>query len=220
MAKDRADGKTLPTAFSLFKPSLNSVLKNWDSFFIFALVPAIYSQFVSRLFNSKVIDSFETLKSINHIGLYVAVLVVVSLLTLPIIPYLQLRSAQNKRIAPMKAFNEGVPFFWRLLGLGLIVGLMVFAGFLLFIIPGLIVIRRYILAPYYLIDQDLSISEAMKKSAEQSKHHSVAIWYVIGVNGLLSLTAIIPVVGAVVSLLLTTAYSCALPYRYLQISKA
>jgi len=220
MAKDKPASKELPSAFSLFKPSLNAVLKNWDSFLIFALVPAIYSQFVSRVFNSRVIDSFTALKAIDHIGLYVAVLVVVSLLTLPIIPYLQLKSAQNKRVNPMTAFNEGVGFFWRILGLSLIVGLMVIAGFLLLIVPGLIVIRRYILAPYYLIDQNLSIGEAMRKSAEQSKQYSKAIWFVIGVSGLLSLAAVIPVIGTAISLLLTTAYGCALPYRYLQISKA
>lgn len=220
MAKDKPATKELPSAFSLFKPSLDAVLKNWDTFFIFAIIPAMYSQFVSRVFDSKAIDSFSALKSIDHIGLYVAVLVVVSLLTLPIIPYLQLKSAQNKRVTAATAFNEGVGFFWRILGLGILVGLLVLGGFLLFVVPGVIMIRRYVMAPYYLIDQDLSIREAMRKSAEASKPYSKYLWFVIGVSGLLSLTSIIPIIGAPISLLLTAAYSCALPFRYLQISKA
>src|SRR6185436_11176005 len=87
----------------------------------------------------------------------------------------------------------------RLIGLGIIVGLMLLGGFLLFIIPGLIVLRRYYLSPYYLVDKDLTIGEAMKQSAADSKKYSQYIWSVIGVSVLLSFTGIIPLIGVLLS---------------------
>src|SRR6185295_10606488 len=105
----------------------------------------------------------------------------------------------------------------RLLGLGIVVGLMLIGGFLLLVIPGLIVLRRYYLSPYYLVDKDLTIGEAMKQSAADSKPNSQAIWAVIGVSVLLSLTGVVPLIGGILSFVLVSLYSVAAPLRYREI---
>jgi hypothetical protein len=79
--------------------------------------------------------------------------------------------------------------------------------------------RRYALAPYYLIDQNLSIGEAMKKCADQSKKFSKGIWGLIGVQILLAIVSVIPLIGWLVGAVLQLAYFCAPAKRYDEIQK-
>jgi len=90
---------------------------------------------------------------------------------------------------------------------------------LLLIVPGVIAIRRYFLAPYLMLDKDLSIREAMKQSAALSKPYSGSIWGIIGVIVLLSLPSIIPVIGWAVSFVLMLLYSVAPALRYQELKK-
>ena len=79
-------------------------------------------------------------------------------------------------------------------------------------------LKRYILAPYFLVDKNLGIMEAMNQSAEASKKYSSALWGLIGVTFLISLPGIIPVLGAIVSALLGIAYYCAPAVRYREVT--
>lgn len=217
MAKEKSSDK-LPSAFSLFQPSMEAVKRNLPAFLWLYIAPTAYFMLVS-LFGPK--DPLDA--SGNPVGWSTAAIVlfligiVVSIIIWPATIYLELHSAQGKKLDVLTAIKSSLRYFWRLLGLSIVVGLITVVGFLLLIVPGVFMIRRYFLSAYYLVDKNLSIGEAMKMSAEQSKPFSKAIWAVIGVMVLLSLTGIVPIVGWIFSAVLTVLYSCAPAFRYLEV---
>ena len=108
---------------------------------------------------------------------------------------------------------------WRLVGLYLLVGLYVLVGLVLLIIPGIIMIRRYSLAPYVMLDKKTGIRQSMEISAKITKPFSGAIYRVYGVMALIGIIAFIPYVGWLVSFVLGVLYSVALALRYQQLKK-
>lgn len=79
------------------------------------------------------------------------------------------------------SYRRGFYFAPRLIGLTLLLFPLIVLAACLLIIPGLIVIRRYCLAFYYIVDQDVGIREAMALSASQTKPVSSAVYGMIGV---------------------------------------
>jgi hypothetical protein len=84
---------------------------------------------------------------------------------------------------PVKAvdvFHYSKDMNYRLLkyfGGILLFGLAVIAGLILFIIPGIYFAYRFGFVPYLLVDKDIEIMEAFKKSTEMTKGE---IWHLIG----------------------------------------
>ncbi len=66
-------------------------------------------------------------------------------------------------------FKDNVQFIWQYFLLSLVMALIVIFGFLLLIIPGVIWSLKYMFAPYALIDEKLSFSDAMAKSDEMTR---------------------------------------------------
>jgi uncharacterized membrane protein len=122
------------------------------------------------------------------VGITVAIAgALITLLNLAAVYLLQLRATAHAKINLLDLYKQSFRYLPRLIGLGLVVGLLVVGGLILLIVPGLIMFRRYLLAGYYLVDQDLSIGEAMRRSAASSKPAAGYIWGVIGVQALFSM---------------------------------
>ncbi len=107
----------------------------------------------------------------------------------------------------------------RLFGLYIATGIVVILGLFLLIVPGLIFIRRYFLAPYIMIEKQIGIREAMDQSAELSKRNTGSVWGVIGVMVLISMIAIVPFIGGLVAFILGSLYSVAPALRYQQLKR-
>lgn len=132
---------------------------------------------------------------------------------------LQLRAVQGKDINLYQLFRDSFVYWPRIVGFSLLFALMLVVGFVLLIIPGLIVLRRYILTPYFIIDKDLGIREAMQHSAAASKPISKHIWtmllIIFGFSGLgILCTKLSPEYGGFVSLLFSVIYNFLPPLRY------
>jgi hypothetical protein len=130
-----------------------------------------------------------------------------------------LKSVRGKQVSFNEAVNLGKRYAWRLLLLGLASGVLIILGFILFIIPGLFMLRRYYLAPYFLVDHNLGVFEAMRQSTAASKKFSGPIWGLIGVNLLLGILGIIPIIGLLASIP-QLLYSFAPAKRYDELQKA
>lgn len=61
---------------------------------------------------------------------------------------------------------DGVKFFWRFVGAGFLYMFIVFIGFILLIVPGIIWSIKYGQWRYLMVDKDLRIIESLKKSGE------------------------------------------------------
>lgn len=214
-----ADDK-LPSAFSLFKPSWEAVKVNLGTFIVLGLLSAVlYGVFALTILGTSK-NSTGSLGS----GAFAA-LAAGSLFALlwavifgPAMVYVQLKSAAGTKVTASEAIKNGLHFAIKFLGLSIVMGLVIGIGFLLLIVPGLFMLRRYILAPYFLIDKNLGIMESMNQSAEASKKYSGALWGLIGVTFLISLPGIIPFIGAIVSTILGIAYYCAPALRYKEVT--
>lgn len=170
--------------------------------------------------------------------------VLLSVLLLPAGYYLELQAARGKKLSAAEALSGSARYLWKIIGFGLLIalgallGIMVVIGLftLLLAILGqpshllglpivaalvilaVIIIQRYFLVPYFLVDQGTTIRKAMTDSATAARGHALAIWGVIGVCVGLSFFGIIPVFGGLVSLTLLTLYTCAPALRYLELS--
>lgn len=141
-----------------------------------------------------------------------------SLIFLPAAIHLELQAAKGKILNVSEVLSASMRYFWRLLGLMLVIVIVTVLGLFALIVPGLIFIHRFFLAPYLLVAKDLSIREALSTSWDVSKGKAGPIWGVIGVMVLLTLFNIIPIFGGLISLVLLTLYTCASAYRYYEIT--
>ena len=208
--------QSLPSAYALFRPSFNAVMVNIWTFLCLMLIPIVIV-IVTGFFSGDGVFANDSLSK-----LLVPFLIpgfILAIITAPALPYVQLASVRGKEITLGEALRAGLKKFWRFYGVSLLTALIVSVGILLFIIPGLFMLRRYLLAPYYLYDHDLKIMEAMRRSAEDSKQFSGSIWGIIGIQFLIGVIGVFPIL-ALVSAILTVVYYCAPTVRYVQIQGA
>jgi uncharacterized membrane protein len=106
--------------------------------------------------------------------------------------------------------------FWKYLLASIVVGLIVVAGLILFIVPGIVWALRYMFVPYLVVDRGLGVRDALTESSRITYGHTwellLLILAIIGINilGLLAL-----VVGLLVSLSVTM-FALAHAYRTLE----
>lgn len=148
------------------------------------------------------------------IGIFAIVLLVVSIAIQIMLEQAQLEVSEQKTPQFGKLWATVKQLGLRMVGLYLLVGLYILVGLILFIIPGLIMIRRYYLAPYVLLDKKCGIKEAMEYSAAISKPHPGAVWGVIGVMVLIGLISIVPFIGGLIAFIVGALYSVAPALRY------
>ncbi|HET7320090.1 MAG TPA: YciC family protein [Candidatus Saccharimonadales bacterium] len=222
-ATNAGDTNKLPSAFALFKPSWEAVKLNLVTFIALSVLSAaLYFIIVAMLFGTGALSRNPTGSLGAGAATAFAVGGVVGLVWMaligPALVYLQVKSANGVKVGVSDALKNGLNFAIRFLGLSIVMGLIIFVGFLLLIVPGFYMLRRYILAPYFLVDKDLGINEAMNQSAEVSKKYSGALWGLIGVTFLIGLPGIIPVLGSIISAILGIAYYCAPAVRYKEVT--
>lgn len=132
----------------------------------------------------------------------------------------ELEASQHKTVKLSRLWEvvktKGLPLF----GLYLLVGLITVIGFILFIVPGVIMLRRYFLAPYVFLDhENIGVWDAMEKSAVMTKKHSGSVYRVIGVMLLFALFGVVPLIGWIASFFLGFFYSVAPAIRYQELKK-
>ena len=227
----KSDNNGLTSSFDLFDKSSAAVRRNLKVFVVL-YIPGLLSALSS--FQKKPEDqsrftalsdnlSGMPISSLVALGaataLLVAIFMIVGVLYQTALFGLELESSKGKKATYAQLWKMAKKYSLRLLGLGIVAGLFIALGLVLFIVPGLILIRRYFLAPYVLVDKDMGIMEAMRYSAELSKPYSGYIWGVIGVTILIAMTNVVPVFGALISLALGVLYSVAPALRYQELKK-
>lgn len=212
--------KQMPvSAFSLFSKSYDLVVRYWQMFALLSVLP-----FLSLLGNSKAENrEFDfppiSVNLIIAVALFGVVFAVIALIIQVMTTSLELEVGKGKTPDLTFLWNVAKKFWLRQLGLYIVIGLTVLGGLILLIVPGFIMLRRYFLAPYVMLDKDLSISDSMRRSADLSKPYGGSIWGIIGVSILLSFPSIIPRVGAYIAFILALFYSVAPALRYLELKK-
>jgi uncharacterized membrane protein len=214
------------SVFQLFSKSTELVKANFNSFAILYTLPFIVGllQISSNNSNNRTEEFFATGTfkfgpmlgaAISLSVVIVALYVVVSLMLL----VLEFKAAKGKTPSLTEVWQQTAKLGFRLVGLGLLVGLIVVAGFLALIVPGIIFISWYFLSPFVMIDRNLGITESMRVSKELSKDNWLSIWAVIGMAILISIPGSLGIVGWGISFVLTAFFSVAPALRYLELKK-
>lgn len=205
----------LPSAFKLVSPSIDALSANFWTFaglFVFEMFFLVIL-YILMLANS---DPNGTASVSSAVAISMTVLGVLggvcALIAEPALTKTQLVSTKDQKVGFSAAFKSGLPFVWRLLGLQIMMGLISIVAIVLLIIPFFFVYPRILLAPYYLIDRNLSIMQALKTSAAEYKKVK-GVWGLIGVQFLFS---IVPFANIILGIL----YYCAPAVRYQQITAA
>lgn len=201
-------------ALALFPPSTVLIRRNPAPFVLVSLLPGLLWLLVNYSAwdtSGRLVYPTLGLFGVGIIGLY-------SLLVLATAPLLQLRSLDGAIPAFPEVLRQSFHYYWRMLGLVVAIGFLVFFGFILFIVPGIIAIKRYALAPYALIEQDGTIRQALRRSAELSRGHTWDILSVLLVEVLFSLLDLVPVIGQLLGSILDFLYSPAPAIRYRELT--
>jgi uncharacterized membrane protein len=234
---DSEHSNKLPGAFSLFGPSWQAFKVNWVILVFGVLVPIVALLLVVAFLQLVVHFVFSgvsatdggfslwstTVSTVNIVSVIIgagAILFAIPLAS-ALYYYTKLASASGVKLRYWPSVRRSLHFFWRILGLTLLRFILVFCGLILLVVPGLIVLRRYMLAPYYLIDEDLGVFEAMRRSLKGSKTFSGALWGLIGVYVVVAVASIllniIPIVGWLFSIVLSLVTLCLAAVRYVQV---
>jgi uncharacterized membrane protein len=212
MEKPTASHHQVPTAWGLFKPSYEALLFNLPTFIALAVMVAaafIAVGLITHFVHLAIVSGGAVL-----VALVFAVIVQAGLVVS------ELKSVRRTKISASEALNQGMYFAPRLLGLEIIFGLMTVIGLILLIVPGVIVINRYFLSQFHMVDQDLGIVDALKASAAESKGYAWKIWGVLAMVLLISLTRVIPYIGMIITIVLSILYICAQAQLYESIREA
>lgn len=205
-------------AWDLFRPSMAVLQRNLVTFVVVITLPFLL------LISGGLIATFTDFQdTVSKVGTLVAWFLIIgafimAALAFPATVYTQIKGAQDEIVLHGEAFTAGRAFFWRFLGLNVLTTLIYTAGIILFIAPFFFALKRFVLAPYYLVDQDLSIMDALKKSAKDSDDFPEPIWSLIGVQALITVCGYIPVIG-LLAIVPSVLYLCAPAVRYEEIQK-
>lgn len=202
----------MPGAFDLFKPSMEIVKNNLPAFLVLMAIPMVLTMLgPDPTFRPDPNRETGIQDLLGFIG------AVLTLVTFPAVVILQLKGAHKEQISGTDAFNDGLKYLLRLIGLAICMIAIFAISILALIVPFFYAVRRYALAPYYLVDRDLGVFEALKVSAEESKDMWGAIYGIIGVSLLIALPSIVPIIGWIATAVGTVLYAAAPGLRYLHI---
>lgn len=213
-------------SWDLYTASLSLIKEHYLAIIYLVLLPSLLSVLGGLIAGSPVgADGRIDLQLLNPAGVgLLAVSLVWQLVNIGPLTVLQLRAAR-RQAAPLRTYYQaGLRYDLRLIAYYFLFITLAIGGFLLFIIPGLFVVRRYYLTNLYLVDKRLPVLAAMKASAASSKVYSGAIWGIIGIQVVITLASefvqVIPVLGIALAVLLSSSYVFLPALRYREIEKS
>jgi hypothetical protein len=236
MAKDTNQQKTVEvgSAFDLLPKSWEIVKKNWKAFAVVNVLSILSALAALSPDYDKGPNNFMAgptaslsgweLGTVLGLGLIIGlILVAISIILYAMHTKLQVKSSAGKQPSIKELFDTAIAgWFWlRLFVLLILASLMVIAGLILLIIPGIIIFGRIVMAPYFMADKDSGILDSLKASNELSKNNTGKVWAAIGVTVLIAIAAgiinSVPQIGPLIGTLFGIAFSLILVLRYQQI---
>ncbi len=200
--------KEWPGAFAIYKISRDRVRNNLGALILLAILPFAINFMLGLLLGSS--SGAKDLRQLLSSLISVYFMVVAT--------RAYLLTARQERIDLSAAFRIPASLYWKMLLLELLTCLSVIGGLILLIVPGIIIGMRLSLAPYYLVDKNLSTLDAYKASWHATKGHLGKLWGLIGV-AVLMILPILTIIGIIATIYLLFMYSAAGALFYLYLLK-
>lgn len=214
--------RRLTSSWDLITPSVELAKRN--------IMPVIFLSFFPAFFVgvATTITGDDYSKFLHPSGTILSALILLAaayiwtLLAYPGYLYMQSRAIRGEQLAVWPSFVHGIKRILPLIGLYIISSLMIIVGLILFIIPGLIILRGTYIASFYVIDGRMGPIEAIKASLKATAPVSGWIWGTIGVGFLIGIGAVllsaIPYVGVLLGTAIGYIYAFAAAIRYGEIA--
>lgn len=225
----------LASAFELFGKSYELIKKNFELFMILLSVSGLLAvwETIARIGDEEVegrgwrnlvtngVFGPDVTGGVLAAGGLMFIVAVVSVILYLLLLIAAVRVAQGQKPAFRSLWEEMVSnWLWIKLIAGFILaGIAIVIGLILLIVPGIILIWRLFFVPYVLVDKKTSIDEAFRTSWGMTRGRFTAVYGVILVTILLSLTGILPIIGSLIAFVLTSIYTLAPALRYQELKK-
>lgn len=215
------------SVFDLPGKSARIVKKYWKLFAFVnspALLISALAIFDKDIARGKPIENIENINAseiaavigLSLVGALIFVLLSVFFYTMVI--KLSLVAIRNNKISARDLVNTATRGWLKLLALTLCMGIIIFAGLILLIIPGILAAIFLTFAPVILIDKNTTIKEALMGSFKivLTNFGAVfgAILLIIGLVLLTTLVREIPYLGPILGSVISIAFSLILFLRY------
>ena len=211
-------GSSLKYGFSLIFLNIEVIRTTLSSTLLYLVIPPMV-----LILGSSIAGTDKTVSTHLVIGTFITLIALVWYALNSFCLYVfTLRAVRGDRPKTLDTYRMGLRFVPRLIGLGLLIVALAAVGAVFLIIPGLIVLRRYYLAPLFMVDEDLGIREAMDKSAAHTKPFSPAMFGIFIILGCFILISylcgrLFPPYGSLLGILIASlyVYTPALVYQQL-----
>lgn len=150
--------KKLPKSRELLSRAWSAYTKNWLAFWKYML-PMVLGTIVAII-----MMAYESTVLVGGV-LYIALMVYALWMSI-VITRISYQTMEGKVVNEAKAKENAWNRFWPLLGVGIITTLVMFAGFMFFIVPGVILFLMYFAAQYGVIIDNQKVHESIYKSVE------------------------------------------------------
>lgn len=118
---------------------------------------------------------------------YVIVGSILSFIFFPPLIVAMLNAVKQRPVSLKIAFHESKPVYWRLLGLLICMAFLIGAGLAFFALPGILLLRRFVLAPYFLVQNNLGILESLRLASKRTAPYAWSLYSVFGIILLFSI---------------------------------
>lgn len=135
--------------------------RNVSQFMWILLVPVILTFIASLLGPTPVEESLRIGYTPAYIFMSIVSGVVNMFMTIAII-----LAIQNNGLKAIDAYKQSAPFFFRYLGMSILMSMILFVGFLLLIVPGVIMSIWFAFSSFVLVLEREGVVESLKKSRE------------------------------------------------------
>jgi hypothetical protein len=175
--------------------SIKLALKNYEQIAILFLLPSLFLILGAHYFGdpfirkNKLVLNFS-LSNQQEIGMILmAVWLLISIVNYAPAIYLRLKAVEtNTSPSLTECYREGTKLFKRVWLSQIISWVIILAGVILLIVPGIIFFRRYILSPYYAAKYpQLKLAQVFRRSADQSRPFAGYIYATFGIMILIDL---------------------------------
>lgn len=221
----------------LARKSLEIVKRNWKMFalvnimaVVSALIPfqsgdkndSMFSASYNGFPLNKAFNEGELAASVGLILFIAIVFIIVAAFLAAMSTSLMVRTSKGEQ-PNADVLTETAKKLWvRQVGLFIVMGLIILAGLILLIIPGIIAIIRLCMAPYIMFEKNLGIMDSIKASNELAKNNMGLVFgpiFIVILTGIVAtVVSEIPYVGAIIGAIISVAFSMVIVLRYRELT--
>jgi hypothetical protein len=188
-SQDLPIGELLKKAWDIFSKNINVFIILILIAFGLELIPIIIGFFGGASFIAgivggaatmstggfSVLDTFATGMGLVILLVFALALVFVATWVMSAYTYAVYDAINGKMLTAWEYYKKGLKKFWVFLGLTIVMGLLVGIGFMLLIIPGIIVTIFLVYAYYLVPAEDANVGKALSRSFELAKKNWLLI---------------------------------------------